>query len=274
MLLSLAAGTVLDAAPEEAIDAAAAAGLDALGLRFEERPGDAVLSRLRERIDAAGLRVLDVEVVRLTPDTSAADVDWLVDTAGALGARFVLTVSHDDDRDRTRRELERLCDRAAPLGVAIGLEFMAFTSIGRLAEAHDVVVATGRPNIGVLVDVLHLARSGGTPADLAGPAGARIGYVQLCDGPAAATEGPGALVDEARHHRLMPGEGELPLLDVLAALGDRFEDIPVSVEVQSDVLAASLGVSERADLAMRTTRAVLDRAGFPGVGPRRREGTA
>lgn len=274
MLLSLAAGTVLDAAPEEAIDAAAAAGFAALGLRFVSPPGDAALSRLRERVDAAGLRVLDVEVVRLTPEAPASTFHWLLDAAGALGAQFVLTVSQDDDRERTQRSLEALCDRAEPLRVAIGLEYMVFTSIPRLVDAHALAVATGRPNIGVLVDVLHLARSGGTAAELNGPSGTRIGYLQVCDAPAA---GPAdiagmadivGVADEARHRRRMPGEGELPLVELLTALGDRLEDLPVSVEVQSDELTAAMSVTERAVRAMRTTRAVLALAGKP-----QREGT-
>jgi sugar phosphate isomerase/epimerase len=255
VLLSLAAGTVLDGSQEQAIDAAVEAGFDGLGLRFTEPPSERRLAELGGRISAAGLSVLDVEVVRLGPDVDATAVAWLVDVAGAVGARFVLAVSNDPDPGRTRRGIEALCDRAAPLGVAIALEYMAFTAVRDLAVAHAIVESTGRPNAAVLVDVLHLARSGGDAAELRGPDGTRVGYVQICDGPAT---GPGtdeALLDEARHHRLMPGTGQLPVVAVLDAVGD----VPVSVEVQSDELAATASVAERAALAARTARAVLAR---------------
>jgi sugar phosphate isomerase/epimerase len=255
VLLSLAAGTVLDASPEQAIDAAAEAGFDALGLRFTEPPSERRLAELSGRIGAAGLSVLDVEVVRLGPGVDAAAMAWLVDVAGVLGARYVLTVSDDPDLDRTQRGIEALCDRAAPLGVAIALEYMAFTAVRDLAAAHAIVESSARTNAAVLVDVLHLARSGGDAAALRGPHGTRAGYVQICDGPAAGPATDEALRDEARHHRLMPGTGELPVVAVLDAVGD----VPVSVEVQSDELAATMSVPERAELAARTARSVLAR---------------
>jgi hypothetical protein len=49
-------------------------------------------------------------------------------------------------------------------------------------------------------------------------------YVQLCDAPLAAPPDP---VHEARAARLLPGEGQLPLPDLLTALPD---GIPVTVE--------------------------------------------
>jgi len=260
MLVSLAAGTILDADPLTAIEAAAAAGFDALGLRFATAPKDAELARLRERLDATGLRVLDVEVVRLTETASAAQQEWLVDVAAALDARFVLTVSNDGDLERTRRGIERLADRAAPSGVTIGLEYMAFTTIPDLATAAALTLATTRDNVAILVDVLHLARSGGDPQELGGPLGRRIGYVQVCDAPATPPGDLAGLADEGRHSRLMPGAGELPVLETLIVLRDRLDELPVSVEVQSDELAATATVEQRARLARSTTQALLDRA--------------
>jgi sugar phosphate isomerase/epimerase len=246
---------VLGAPQEEAIDAAAEAGFDALGLRFDAPPGDRRLADLAARIAAAGLSVLDVEVARLRPDTPAADLAWLVDAAGALDARFLLTVSECEDREWTRRELAALCEAAAPLGVTIGLEHMLFTAVRRLADAHALVEATGRENAAVLVDLLHLSRAGGDVAELLGPEGRRVGYVQICDGPAVGPTTAEALRDEARHHRLLPGQGELPVAAFLAAAGT----VPVSVEVQSDELAARCSAAERARAAGDAARFVLER---------------
>ena len=74
---------------------------------------------------------------------------------------------------------------------------------------------------------------------------ALLGYLQLCDAPAAPPHGIGGAgpdaarpagqrgddaVLEARTGRLLPGEGELPLAELLGALPD---SLPVSAEAPS-----------------------------------------
>ena len=247
VLVSLAAGCVLDAGPAGTLQAAAAAGYRAAGLRLDPRTTTpATAAALRRTADDLGLSVLDLEVARLGPDRSSDDHLRLLDIAATLGARFLLTVSAHADRASTTAELARLCSAARGGPTRIALEFMRFTRIGTFAEAIDVAP----PDAVVLVDALHLARSGGTPAELAGAAADRIGYLQLCDAPAAAPED---LASEARHHRLPPGAGELPLAGLVAGTPP---GLPLSVEVQSDRLAR-LAPAERASRLLGATRRVL-----------------
>ncbi|GEL21593.1 xylose isomerase [Pseudonocardia sulfidoxydans NBRC 16205] len=261
-LLSLAAGTVLDAGPETTLDAAAAAGYDAAGLRLDPDTDPAAAVALRRRADDHGLTLLDLEVVRLGPDRSIDEALRLLDLAVVLGARFLLTVSSHPDPADTRAELATLVKAATGGPTRIGLEFMRFTRIPTLAAAVATLDDIGaEPSAAaVLVDALHLHRSGETPADVAAVAAVapeRIGYWQICDGPAAApadVDGVDGLVHEARHHRLPPGEGDLPLHDLVAALPD---GLPVSVEVQSDHLAAALDPTTRARRLLEATRATL-----------------
>src|SRR6202040_247001 len=78
--------------------------------------------------------------------------------------------------------------------------------------------AAARPNGGVLVDALHLSRTGGTPLDVrAAPAGF-IRSAQLCDAVAERPSSQEAIIKEARSGRLPPGHGTLPLRDLLAEL--------------------------------------------------------
>ena len=81
------------------------------------------------------------------------------------------------------------------------------------------------PNGAVLVDTLHLARSGGSPDDLRAVPSRLLPYLQVADAPAA-PPGPerDTLREEALHGRLLPGEGELPLEATLAAV----PDVPLS----------------------------------------------
>src|SRR4051794_12623268 len=103
---SLAQLTVLDASPPELIRIAAAAGYDFVGLRLLEVTGgdawpvatDARLMRdTKEALKSNGISVLDIELVRLTPDISIGDLRFTLDAAAELGARHVLTQAHDSD---------------------------------------------------------------------------------------------------------------------------------------------------------------------------------
>lgn len=257
-MISLAAGTVLDAPPADVLAAAAAAGYDAAGLRLDPaRHTVAEARQLRRQAEELGLRLLDLEVLRLGPDRSLDDHRRLLDLAEALGAHHLLTVSQHHDRAATVDDLGRLLDAARGARTRVALEFMRFTEVATLGDAVAVLDAVGADHAVVLVDALHLQRGGESPDALdAVPAG-RLGYLQLCDAPAAAPGDVAALADEARHRRLSPGDGQLPLT---ALLDHAPAGLPVSVEVQSDRLTAELAPEARARLLLAATRRVLSAA--------------
>ena len=257
-LLSLSAGTVLDAAPEAALDAAAAAGFDGFGIRWDpDRLPRHRLPALRSRIEASKVALLDLEVVRLRPDVPVAAHRAWVETAAELGARFLLAVSHHESPARTADELRTLAGWGSPSDVTVALEFMRFTDVPTFRSASRLLRQAACPGLTILVDALHLHRGGETAADLTGADAGPVGYVQLCDAPRAFPGPPGdlaALADEARHGRLFPGEGELPLGDLLAALPN---DLPCCVEVQSDAWSR-VDVGQRARRAMASVRPLLE----------------
>lgn len=257
-MLSLAAATTLDAGALATIESARRAGFDAVGLR----PAAAELDRrgaagLARAIADSGLTLLDVEVIRLGEPEPAVEPERLVDVAAELGARFALVVSHHVDPGRTAHELDRLAQIAAGR-LRLALEFMRFTAVATLADALDVVERTGRADVGVIVDALHLQRSGGIPADLSAIPPGRLAYVQLCDAVAASPPDAQGLAEEARHHRLLPGAGALPLRELVGQLDPA---VPLSVEVQSDELARTVPPGPRARLAFgHALDLVTDRA--------------
>jgi sugar phosphate isomerase/epimerase len=152
---------------------------------------------------------------------------------------------------------------ARPYRVRPVIEFTAWRPIRTLASA--VAIARGSDGAGLLLDTLHIQRCGVTAAELAAVDQALLGYLQLCDAPARPPHGIGVpaqmprgqqaragddAVLEARTMRLPPGEGELPLAELLGVLPD---GLPVSVEAPS--LAARRGLSP-AQFATRVRRAV------------------
>jgi sugar phosphate isomerase/epimerase len=255
-LLSLAAGTVLDVGPAAAVDVAAESGFPAVGLWFD--PGTwtgATTAVVDARLRATGVTALDIEPVILGrgPDHGEA----LVDTAAELGVAHVLVASGPAERSVVVERLAALCERAAPAGVTVVLEFLPIFSIGTLADALAVVDEVARSNAGVLVDTLHLARSGGGSDDLRRVSPDLVPYLQIADAPATLVgDDRNALREEALHGRLLPGDGELPLEEVLLAV----PSVPLSLELRSRALVETYPEPvARARAVLAATQRLLDR---------------
>jgi sugar phosphate isomerase/epimerase len=92
------------------------------------------------------------------------------------------------------------------------------------------------------------------PADLRVLDPHTFGVLQLCDAPAIAPP-PELLRDESVNRRRYPGEGELPLDDILDALP---ENVVIEIEIPT-VEHASASIVERATLCAQRSRSFLDR---------------
>lgn len=255
--LSLAAGTVPECSPPDTVDAAAAGGFDASGIWVDlDVWGPTTSADVRRRLDATGLTALDAEVGRLMADRDIDDCVRLLDIAAEVGAPNALIVSLDPDRARTTEQYARLCEHGASVGVRPVLEFMRFMTVRTLADALAVVIGAGHPSGAVLVDALHLDRCAATPADVAALDPGLLPYAQICDAPAARPPAEG-LVEEALDGRLLPGDGELPLADLVAAFA---ADVPFSVELRSKALRDGYpDPHERARVVGEATRRFLGR---------------
>jgi sugar phosphate isomerase/epimerase len=265
--LSLSALTVIDAAPADVVAAAAAGGFDAVGLRVVQLSsppptvpiaGDNILiADLRHRADDHGLRIFDIEAVIVTSEPDIELQRQILDAGARLGAQNVLAIVPDEDPARRTDNLGRLADLAAGFGLRVGLEFMPFRAIRSLPDALKVVNGLKHPNLAIVVDALHLSRSGGSPRDLAGLPPELLAYVQLCDAPATAPAFD-ELPQESRADRLLPGAGELWLPGLLAALP---EDCPITVETPVRMLEQVPPV-ERGRIVGSKTRAYLVQHGI------------
>jgi sugar phosphate isomerase/epimerase len=266
--------TFLDVAPPELVRMAATAGFDAVGLRaatagpgehsWPLAPGSPMLAETLLRLDDTGLRVLDVEIIRLTAETSPAAYDSLFEVGALLGASYVNVITADPDVHHCHDTFAALAAAALPYGLRVSVEAMSYTPVKTVADA--AALAAGTPG-GIIVDPLHLQRSGGTPADLRALDTAVLAYYQLCDAllapphdqPRPATlpmgqsvEGISDLALEARAGRLLPGDGELPLTEIIDSVP---WGRPISVEAPNLALREQLGDLEVA----RRARAAVDR---------------
>lgn len=253
-LLSLAHLTLMVADPIALIDAAVSAEFSHIGMRIVPptpdapmRPviGDAPYQRaIRQRLTDSGLGVLDIEAFWLTAETDIAGIAPAFAFGAELGATYVVVVGNDPVRSRLIDNHARLTELAAAYGLKTSLEFIPYSEVKTVGEAGDIVRASGLANAGLLVDALHLSRSGGSPSDLALLPAGMIHYLHLCDAPAALPPDLAAVRREARGGRLYPGEGQLPLAALLAAA----PDVPIGIEAP-DGRRAALSFGEQAQQA-------------------------
>lgn len=262
--ISLAPLTVLELSPPELVACAAEAGYDAVGLRLiratEDEPlrptigSTPMIRETRKRLDDTGLFLLDIEVLRLRPDTNVRDeFGAFLETGAYLGAQQILVTGNDPDHRRLADNLAELGHFAEEFGMTPNLEPMPWTDVRDLDEAAVIVRRCHGSAVGVLVDALHYDRALATPEDLRALPAEWMRYVQICD---AVLPRPKA-IDELRHQgrnaRLFPGEGCIDLVAMLQAL----PTVPASVEAPIEWKAPP-GVRARA--ALRAARVVVARA--------------
>jgi sugar phosphate isomerase/epimerase len=250
--ISLASGVLPEFGPVAIVEAAAAAGFDAVGLWVEpDAWTDRTTGETRAALAATGLSVLDVEVVWIKPDSALDTHRRVLDVGMELGARNVLCVSSDPDPAATAEKLSALCTHAESTAMRVALEFGIFTEVKNLSQALAVLDRVGHPLRAVLIDPIHVDRSGTGLSEIAAIDRALLPYAQFCDARAQRPDPAdfGAVITDAIDLREQCGEGVLPLAAMLDALP---ADIPLSIELRSAALRTA-----HSDPALRA-RAVAD----------------
>ncbi|MBC7327038.1 sugar phosphate isomerase/epimerase [bacterium] len=111
-------------------------------------------------------------------------------------------------------DYKELCNMGKEWGLIMGLEFLGMRKgINNPVSAWEIVKEAGCENGGVVVDVFHLLKGGGKPADLLSIPGTGIALVHFNDIPA---DRPLDSLTDA--DRLLPGEGVAPLRELLENL--------------------------------------------------------
>lgn len=268
--------TLLGCPPPQLVQVAADAGFDFVGLRAvpatkgEEEYAftgpDSVLDETLKRLADTGLYVRDLEF--LTLDADVTPERWLpvLETGARLGASYLSVVGADGDLARLGDNLAALTQDAKKHGITPTLEPITYQPVHTIAAAADLARAAG---CAVLLDTLHMHRFGAVPDELRALEPELVPHLQLCDAPLAepanlrrperlplgqSTDGSDLKL-ESRALRSLPGEGEIPLTDYLAALPAA---TPVSVEAPAVFLTEELGAQAFARRAHRAAIQVLE----------------
>ena len=219
---------------EAVLDAAAAAGFEAVGLDHYTLGGyvrdggsvDEVGALLRTR----GLRCTDVGVLPIGLGEATAAAAALARTATMTGAPVCIAALYADVAvDDAIRELRGAANVLGDAGVRIAFEFTAYGHRRSLRDAIELCRAVGWERCGLLVDTWHVFR-GGEPLTLLRSLDAeQIALVHVNDAAPQSGLDPVLLdpvlldpVFEGRFRRALPGSGTFPLgefAETLAATG-------------------------------------------------------
>lgn len=130
-------------------------------------------------------------------------------------------------QEETVRALRELSDLAQPYGVKLALEFIGYpnSSVNTFGQAYEIVEATDRENVGVVLDCFHFHGMGSRIEDLKKAEANKIFVFHIDD----CEDLPiGALRD---HHRVWPGDGAVDLDAIMGTLKEIGYSDMVSVEL-------------------------------------------
>jgi len=232
------------------------------------------LDEVKQLLDDNGLEYLELEFLmdwfldpgderREASDRSRAQ---LFEAAAALEAHHIkvgnIPGTPCELSQVTERYGELCADAAEQHDSRVVYEFMPFdVNVHDLDSALAVVEGADAPNGGLAIDTWHMAKLGIQPGDLKRIQPRHLGWVELSDG---RYENMPDLIDETVNHRRLPGDGEFPIREYVAACREVGYDGPWGVEVLSEELR-NLPIDQIFDRAYETSMAQL--AGEPERSP-------
>ena len=232
------------------LEAASSAGFDGIEifendlLTFDGSPGD--VRRMCEDLDLAVTIFQPFRDFEAMPEPQRARnldrAERKFDTMQALGTDLILVCSSVHpaalpEPERAAADFHEMADRASRRGLRVCYEALAWgRHVSRWRQAWDVVRRADHPALGLCLDSFHTLALGD---DLAGIAAdlppEKLFFLQLADAPMLSMD----TLSWSRHHRLFPGQGELPVAPFLAELLAAGYAGPLSLEIFNDEFRAA-----------------------------------
>ncbi len=232
------------------LEAAASAGFDGVEifendlLTFDGTPAD--VRRMCEDLDLAITIFQPFRDFEGMPEPQRSRnldrAERKFDTMQALGTDLILVCSSVHaaalpDPARAAEDLRAMAGRAASRGLRVCYEALAWgRHVSRWRQAWDIVRQADHAALGLCLDSFHTLSLGDDLAGLAGAVPAeKLFFLQLADAPRLSMD----VLSWSRHHRLFPGQGELPVAGFLKDLLAAGYAGPLSLEVFNDEFRAA-----------------------------------
>jgi 2-keto-myo-inositol isomerase len=158
---------------------------------------------------------------------------------------------HQTDLDRAQVSLLQIAQRAGQQGVRVALEFQAQAAFGNnLQTAAALVGEVGSPHLGICLDLFHFYVGPSKTEDLGYLTAQNLFHVQLSD----LADVPREVARDAQ--RILPGEGDIPLLPLLERLREIGYTGCVSLELLNPHIW-QVGPRQFGEIGMTALRKVL-----------------
>jgi 2-keto-myo-inositol isomerase len=230
--LAINGATTMKATLPQDIAAASAAGFKALEIwaaKMDAYLEENSVQELKGLFGRAGVQptsINSIEFITFRPPEEYEEIksrcQELCRLAQALGCEKIVVVPSptpegvgwDAIKEESVRVLQELSGIAAPYGVKLAFEFLGFgwCSVRTLNQCWEIVREVNRPNIGLVIDTCHFYAGGSELGDIEAVDPRKILIFHIND----VEERPLNTIEDA--HRLLPGEGVIPLDDILAGL--------------------------------------------------------
>ncbi len=231
------------------------------------------LAEVKSRLADAGLQAASVITLLEWMDTEGdrrpavmAECRRRMELAAAIGApRIVSTPATRRqpeffylDLDLAAARYRELLEIGEAVGVNPLMEFLGFvSSVYQLEQCQAIVELADHPNAKLVLDPFHVWRGGSSFRRLKSVPVATIGICHFNDAPA--SQPP--RFEQVDADRVYPGDGCLPLADMLATLAANGYDGPLSLELFNPTYWA-LPPQENLRRGLAKTREVLAAAGL------------
>lgn len=267
-------GTIEGAGVVDLIDAAAAAGFSDISITpamyFAARAQGLTDAELRARLDERGVSVGVIDpLLRGMPGAPSPEEvgprfrstfehgeDDCYRIADALGVRMI-NVAHylgaPTPVGRLVDAIGAICARAAARGIDVLVEFIPEGSIPDVTTGASIVRDINAPNCGLMFDTWHFWRAAGDLEAVRSLPTGVIRAMQLSD---AEPDLRGCGTNPPTRDRLLPGEGVIPLREIVTLARANRDDVVIGVEVFNQK-RADRPFAERASAAMQSLKELL-----------------
>lgn len=264
---SLAHLTVLECTPTEMAQIAVEAGYNYISIRpiglgttneptYPLAQNKKMLRETKNALQQTGIKLLDIEMVRLYDGVDVQTYEPHFEVAAELGGKHVLTTIKTKNHEAAAEDFAKVCDLAKHYNLTIDLEFLTWYELSTLQEAKNVLKLANRENAGILVDTLHFHRSNIQLQELSEIPSEWFHYAHICDATYGTPTTEESLIHTARQERLYPGEGVIPICDIVAHL----PKVPLSLEIPHLERQKELGYAKYAKEVLDRTKQYFDQS--------------
>ncbi len=243
MKLGFNGATTMTSPFETDVRIASQAGFDVLEItatKLDAYLQTHTLAEARQLIDAANLKthaINSIEQINVATQRQSvlARTRQLSEWCQALACPWIIAVpgaapagaTWNHIRNETLNVLRAMSEIAAPYGANIAFEFLGFPwcAVRTVAQAWEIVAALNAPNVGMVIDTCHLFAGDSTVESIHQVSAQKLAVFHINDVEAM----PKEKIQDA--NRLFPGDGVIPLTEIVAAVRAIGFDGVASVEI-------------------------------------------